>query len=230
MLLSTFHSLMQSKGIVLLSESRYSQRQYTICRKLKSNFPKEKETAPQFSRWTWEFESSSTKQVAHQWDTENLLVDMVTKGTRAQLSTTMDGTGAPPMNFQSQRHDWLSTCLWKILAPYSHLGLGKSLPASLVLCLQHGSNVISQEMNMNIVPGCSYLRGWTIHALPRLNKVRKGPTGSQTAQFLFPYQEKQNTMHAHQHMKSRSLRRQEIPNPSFTLRRAAVFSRPCRIL
>lgn len=86
MLLSTFHSLMQSKGIVLLSESRYSQRQYTMCRKLKSNFPKEKETAPQFSRWTWEFESSSTKQVAHQWDTENLLVDMVTKGTRAQLS------------------------------------------------------------------------------------------------------------------------------------------------
>lgn len=80
---------MQSKGIVLASESRCSQRQYTICRKLKSNFPKGKETAPQFSRWMWEFESSSTKQVAHQWDTENLIVDMVTKGARAQLSLSL---------------------------------------------------------------------------------------------------------------------------------------------
>lgn len=59
------------------------------------------------------------------------------------LSITMDGTGAPPMNFQSQRDDWFSTRLWNLWAPRSHLGLGKSFPASLVPCLQHGSNVIS---------------------------------------------------------------------------------------
>lgn len=87
------------------------------------------------------------------------------------LSITMDCTGAPPMNFQSQRD-------WHVSETSEHptvtLALeNPSLPLWFPVC----------SMGAMLSPYCtrivrSYVGGWTIQALLRLNKVREDPTGS----------------------------------------------------
>lgn len=51
-------------------------------------------------------------------------------------------------------------------------------PWKIPPCFSGSLSAAWEQCYLPIVPGCSYLRGWTIHALPRLNKVRKEPTGS----------------------------------------------------